>query len=124
MPRLRELRCLTLNVIDAHRLPVKFVPQPYITIQLNNQVRIGKTRVKSGSDPVWEEEFIIDDVPCDILSFTLTVYNKGKRGKDNEVADLHIDLNSLGNGEENEKWYSLTGVTPIGEWGALRLRTR
>ncbi|XP_022919316.1 ras GTPase-activating protein 1 [Onthophagus taurus] len=124
VPKLRELRCLTLNILDAHRLPVKFVPQPYITIQLNNQVRIGKTRVKSGSDPIWEEEFVIDDVPCDIVSFTLTVYNKGKRGKDNEVADLHIDLSKLGNGEEHEKWYDLTGVTPIGEWGSLRLRIR
>lgn len=65
------------------------------------------------------------DVPCDIVSFTLTVHNnKGKRGKDSEVAELHVDLSSLGNGEEREEWYTLTGLTPIGEWGSLRLRTR
>ncbi|XP_017781849.1 PREDICTED: ras GTPase-activating protein 1 isoform X2 [Nicrophorus vespilloides] len=124
VPRLRELRSLTLHVLDAHRLPYKLVPQPYVTLQLNNQVRIARTRAKSMPDPVWDEEFIIDDVPCDIVSFTLTVYNKGKRGKDTEVAELRVDLSSLGNGEEREEWYALSGLTPIGEWGSLRLRTR
>lgn len=63
-------------------------------------------------------------MPCDVVSFTLTIYNKGKRGKDSEVAELHVDLAALGNGEEREEWYNLIGVTPIGEWGSLRLRTR
>ncbi|XP_018334590.1 ras GTPase-activating protein 1 [Agrilus planipennis] len=124
VPKLRELRSLTLHVLDAHRLPYKFVPQPFITLQMNNQVRIAKTRIKSGPDPVWDEEFVFDDVPCDIVSLTLTIHNKGKRGKDSEVAELHIELESLGNGEEKEEWYSLSGLTPIGEWGSLRLRTR
>nr|CAI5825287.1 unnamed protein product [Callosobruchus analis] len=124
VPSLRELRCLTLAILDAHRLPYKLVPQPYVTIQLNNQVRVARTRAKSGPDPVWDEEFVFDDVPCDILSFTLTVHNKGKRGKDQEVAEVHVELSSLGNGEEREEWYTLSGLTPIGEWGSLRLRTR
>lgn len=64
------------------------------------------------------------DVPCDIVSFTLTVHNKGKRGKEQEVAELHVELSSLGNGEEREEWYTLSGLTPMGEWGSLRLRTR
>lgn len=63
-------------------------------------------------------------MPCDVVSFTLTVYNKGKRGKDTEVAELHVNLDSLGNGEEREEWYALSGLTPMGEWGSLRLRTR
>ncbi|XP_019876643.2 ras GTPase-activating protein 1 [Aethina tumida] len=124
VPRLRELRCLTLHILDAHRLPFKLVPQPYVTIQLNNQVRIARTRTKSGPDPVWDEEFVFDDVPCDIVSFTLTVHNKGKRGKETEVAELHVELSTLGNGEEREEWYTLSGLTPMGEWGSLRLRTR
>ncbi|XP_018575250.1 ras GTPase-activating protein 1 [Anoplophora glabripennis] len=124
VPRLRELRCLTLHILDAHRLPYKLVPQPYVTIQLNNQVRVARTRAKSGPDPVWDEEFVFDDVPCDIVSFTLTVHNKGKRGKEQEVAELHVELSSLGNGEEREEWYTLSGLTPMGEWGSLRLRTR
>lgn len=124
VPRLRELRCLTLHILDAHRLPFKLVPQPYVTIQFNNQIRIAKTRTKSGPDPVWDEEFIFDDVPCDVDSFTLTLYNKGKRGKDTEVAEIHVELSQLGNGEEREEWYNLSGLTPMGEWGSLRLRTR
>ncbi|KAJ8918040.1 hypothetical protein NQ315_011496 [Exocentrus adspersus] len=124
VPRLRELRCLTLHILDAHRLPYKLVPQPYVTVQFNNQVRVARTRTKSGPDPVWDEEFVFDDVPCDIVSFTLTVHNKGKRGKEQEVAELHVELSSLGNGEEREEWQTLSGLTPMGEWGSLRLRTR
>lgn len=63
-------------------------------------------------------------MPSDIVSFTLTVHNRGKRGKDSEVAELHVEFSSLGNGEEREEWYTLSGLTPIGEWGSLRLRTR
>lgn len=64
------------------------------------------------------------DVPPDVMSFSLTLYNKGKRSKDTEVADLTVELASLTNGEEMDEWYPLSGVTPIGEWGALRLRIR
>ena len=59
VPRLRELRCLNLQVLEAHRLPFKLVPQPYCVVSLN-QVKLGKTRVKSAPDPVWEEEFVLE----------------------------------------------------------------
>lgn len=121
--RLRELRCLQLHVLDAHRLPYKLVPNPFCIISLN-QVKVARTKVKTGPDPVWDEEFVLDDVPPDVLSFTVTVYNKGKRSKDTEVAELTVELSSLTNGDENENWYALSGITPIGEWGSLRLRTR
>lgn len=70
--------------------------------------------------------FLIVDVPPDIVSLTITVLSRGKRGKDKdtEVAELTIDLSSLKNGQEKEDWYALTGMTPIGEWGSLRLRMR
>lgn len=58
------------------------------------------------------------------MAFTLSLYNKGKRSKDTEIADLTIELSSLLNGEEMDEWYPLTGITPIGEWGVLRLRLR
>lgn len=58
------------------------------------------------------------------MSFSLTLYNKGKRSKDTEVAELTVELANLTNGEEMDEWYPLSGVTPIGEWGALRLRIR
>ncbi|ODN03089.1 Ras GTPase-activating protein 1 [Orchesella cincta] len=121
--RLRELKCLTLGILEAHRLPYKLVPNPMCIVSLN-QVKVAKTKVKSGYDPVWDEEITLDDIPPDVLTFTVTVINKGKRAKDSEVAEITIDLSSLANGEEKEEWYSLSGITPIGEWGSLRLRIR
>lgn len=121
--RLRELRSLNLQILEAHRLPFKLVPQPYCSISLN-QIKVGKTKIKSVPDPVWEEEFILDDVPPDVVSMTITVLSRGKRGKDSEVAELTIDLSTLKNGQEIEDWYQLTGMTPMGEWGSLRLRLR
>lgn len=59
VPRLRELRCLNLHILEAHRLPFKLVPHPYCSISLN-QVKVGKTRVKIAPDPVWEEEFVLE----------------------------------------------------------------
>nr|CAD7425858.1 unnamed protein product [Timema monikensis] len=170
--RLRELRCLHLHILDAHRfhqsriqemhwmgqrmiclgksqvemcprkilsedkkmkdpllvimtiqLPYKLVPNPFCIVSLN-QVKVARTKVKTGPDPVWDEEFILDDVPPDVLTFTVTVYNKGKRSKDTEVAEFTVELGNLTNGDETEDWYPLSGITPIGEWGSLRLRTR
>lgn len=35
-----------------------------------------------------------------------------------------IELSSLKNGTETENWYDWVGMTPIGEWGSIRLRIR
>mgnify|MGYP003856013405 CR=1 FL=1 len=50
--------------------------------------------------------------------------NRGKRAKDSEVAELTVDLQSLKNAHENEDWHQMQGVTPVGEWGSLRLKKR
>ena len=78
----------------------------------------------NGPDPVWDQEFLLDDIPPDVLTMSLTVCNKGKRSKDAEVAELTVEFSNLANGDEVEEWYVLTGVTPVGEWGTVRLRTR
>lgn len=39
-------------------------------------------------------------MPPDVLTFTVTVYNKGKRSKDTEVAELTVELTNLTNGDE------------------------
>lgn len=121
--KLRELRSLNLQILEAHRLPFKLVPQAYCSISLN-QVKIGKTRMKSAPDPMWEEEFVLDDVPPDVVTLAITVLSRGKRNKESEVAEVIIDLASLKNGSETEDWYALSGMTPMGEWGSLRLRMR
>lgn len=64
------------------------------------------------------------DVPPDVVTVTITVLSKGKRGKDSEVAELTVDLCGLKNGQETEEWYPLVGMTPMGEWGSIRLRIR
>ena len=60
--KLREVRTLHLTISEAHRLPLKLVPNPYCVISFNN-VRVGKTKVKVGPDPVYDEEFELDDIP-------------------------------------------------------------
>ena len=64
------------------------------------------------------------DVPPDVLTLTVTVMNRGKRAKDAEVAEVTVDMNKLASGSESEDWFQLSGLTPVGEWGALRLRIR
>merc|ERR1719150_177975 len=121
--KLREVRSLQLTVSEAHRLPYKLVPNPYCIIALN-QVKVAKTKVKAGQDPVFDETFELDDVPPDVLTFTITVMNRGRRAKDAEVAEVTVDMQALKSGTETEDWYHLTGVTPIGDWGSLRVRIR
>lgn len=123
VPSLREIRSLNLQVLEAHRLPFKFVPHCYVSIALN-QIKIAKTKVKTTPDPIFEEEFIIDDLPVDITTLNMTLVSRGKRNKDSDVAELRIDLSDLKNGSETENWYDWIGITPIGEWGSLRLRIR
>lgn len=123
VPRLRELRCLNLQVLEAHRLPFKFVPHCLVSIALN-QIKIAKTKVKTTPDPIFEEEFVIDDLPVDIATLNLTLVSRAKKNKDSDVAELTIELSSLKNGCETENWYDWVGMTPIGEWGSLRLRIR
>jgi len=121
--KLREVRTLHLSISEAHRLPLKLVPNPYCVVSFN-QVKIAKTKVKLGPDPVYDEEFELDDIPPDVITVSVTVFNKAKRGKDTEVAEVVLEIASLRNTEDMEEWYPLSGVTPIGEWGTVRLRTR
>ena len=45
-------------------------------------------------------------------------------GHKSSVAEFTLELAGLRNSAEVEDWHQLSGVTPIGEWGSLRLRTR
>ena len=59
IPRLRELRSLHMHILDAHRLPYKLVPNPFIIVSLNN-VKVARTKVKTGGHAVWDEEFTLE----------------------------------------------------------------
>ncbi|XP_061379479.1 ras GTPase-activating protein 1 [Danaus plexippus] len=117
------LRALRVRCVTAHRLPARLAPRPYLRLALG-AAPVARTRARPSPDPHWDDEFVFDDVPPDVTSFTITVHNTGKRGKESEVAELTIELANLANGEEVEEWYPLAGMTPIGEWGSLRLRIR
>ncbi|GIX69364.1 ras GTPase-activating protein 1 [Caerostris extrusa] len=120
-----EVRSLHLTLLEAHRLPVRLVPHPFCIISLN-QVKVCRTQVKCPPDPIWEEDFILEDIPSDITSFAITLYNKGKRSKDMEIADVTVELENLISGEEIEDWFPLGGLTPPirEDWGSLRVRIR
>lgn len=120
-----EIRTLYLHLLGAKRLPVKLVPHPYCIFSLN-QVKVGRTQVKSPPDPVWEEDFILEDIPADIDSFSITVLNKAKRnGKDSEVAEVTVELSSIKMTDICQD-LPLTGlITPVREdWGSMRIRVR
>lgn len=87
--KLREVRSLTLTISEAHRLPIKLVPNPYCVISLN-QVKVARTKIKSGQDPVFDEVFELEDIPSDVITLTIAVMNKGKRAKDAEVSILPV----------------------------------
>lgn len=70
-------------------------------------MKVARTRFYNGPDPVWDQEFLLDDIPPDVLTLTLTIYNKGKRSKDSEVAELTVEFSNLSNGDEVEEWYDL-----------------
>ena len=40
------------------------------------------------------------DLPPDVLTFSAIIYNKGKRSKDSEVAEVTVELKDLASGEE------------------------
>jgi len=68
------------------------------------QVKVARTRFYNGPDPVWDQEFLLDDIPPDVLTLTITINNKGKRSKDSEVAELIVEFSNLSNGDEVEEW--------------------
>lgn len=124
-PAVSQVRSLSLTLLEAHRLPVRLAPHPFCIIALN-QVKVCRTQVKCPPDPIWEEDFLLEDLPSDVTSFTITLYTKGKRSKDMEMADVTVELDSLVNCEEMEEWFSLGGLTPPirEDWGSLRVRIR
>ncbi|KAJ6218163.1 hypothetical protein RDWZM_009320 [Blomia tropicalis] len=120
-----RLRSLYITMIEAHRLPVKITPHPFVVISLNT-VKVAKTSVKCPPDPIWEEDFVLEDIPADVSYFKLILSNKGKRSKDAELAEINIELSRFQSGEEFEEWLHFAGLTlPLrDDWGSVRVRVR
>ncbi|XP_027205911.2 RAS p21 protein activator vap isoform X2 [Dermatophagoides pteronyssinus] len=119
-----RLRSLYITMIEAHRLPVKITPHPFVVISLNT-VKVAQTSVKCPPDPIWEEDFVLEDIPADVTYFKLTLLNKGKRSKDSESAEINIELSRFQSGEEFEEWLHFSGLTLLTrDWGSVRVRVR
>ena len=120
-----RMRSLYIKMIEAHRLPTKITPHPFVTLSLNT-VKVAKTSVKCPPDPIWEEDFVLEDIPADVNYFKLTLTNKGKRSKDVELAEINIELSRFSSGEEIEEWFHFAGLSlPLrDDWGSVRVRVR
>ena len=90
-------------MIEAH---------PFVTVSLNT-VKVARTSVKCPPDPIWEEDFVLEDIPADVTYFKLTLCNKGKRSKDAELAEINVELFRFQSGEEFEEWLHFTGLYSI-----------
>lgn len=118
-----QIRTLYLTLYEARRLPFKIAPQPFFLICLNKN-KIGRTPIKCGPDPIYEQEFVLEDIPGDITNFSISLFNKGKHSKDTEIAEFIIELSSLGQGEI-EGWFNLNNISvPNGISGSVRCKIR
>ncbi|GAB1609426.1 ras GTPase-activating protein 1-like [Argonauta hians] len=122
---LKELRSLSIEIFDGRDLPNKHLPHPYCVVYLNN-VQVCRTQISKCPNPYWGEDFILDDIPSDVESFTISIVNQGRRSKDVEVVQTTLDLNDLKSGEFIDEWYSLQAVNIAnrGDMGSLRIKSR
>ncbi|XP_033127219.1 ras GTPase-activating protein 1-like [Anneissia japonica] len=120
---LKQLKSLALTVLEAHKMPAKQLPHPYCVISLND-VKVARTQVQEGNRPIWNEEFIYDDFPDDIDSFTIDVCNGSKKAKAIPVCRTTVLLEKLPSGQSVDDWYPLISVASQskGEMGSIRAK--
>ncbi|XP_048786308.1 ras GTPase-activating protein 1-like isoform X4 [Lagopus muta] len=123
--RLRQVNSLILHVEEAHTLPVKHFTNPYCNIYLNS-VHVAKTHTREGQNPVWSEEFVFDDLSCDINRFEISLSNKTKKSKDPDILFMRCQLSRLQKGHATDEWFQLSSYIPLKgiDPGSLRVRAR
>ncbi|CAB3990849.1 ras GTPase-activating 1-like [Paramuricea clavata] len=119
----KQLRGLEMNIIEAHNLPPGKSYHPYCVVSLN-EVRMSRTPVKEGENPVWNEAFKFNDIPEDIVSFTVAICNRNKRSKDQDIACLTVALQILTKGEVVDDWFQLRATHSRTEAGTIRIKAR
>ncbi|KAL3867273.1 hypothetical protein ACJMK2_044487 [Sinanodonta woodiana] len=121
---LKELRSLNIEILEARNLSPKYFSHPYCVLTLNS-VKVCRTQSVDMTNPYWSEVFTLDDIPGDVQSFTVKIYNQSKRSKDTEIAQVMIKLKDLGDGENMDKWHMLLPSAAIrGDIGSIRMRAR
>uniref|UniRef100_A0AAR2IYG6 Ras GTPase-activating protein 1 n=1 Tax=Pygocentrus nattereri TaxID=42514 RepID=A0AAR2IYG6_PYGNA len=123
--RLRQVSSLVLYVEEAHKLPIKHFTNPYCNIYLNS-VQVAKTHPREGQNPVFTEEFIFDDLSSEINRFEISLSNKTKKSKENDILFMRCQLNRLQRGQMIDEWFPLSSHVPLKgiEPGTLRVRAR
>ncbi|RXN02481.1 ras GTPase-activating 1-like protein [Labeo rohita] len=123
--RLRQVSSLFLNVEEAHKLPSKHFTNAYCNIYLNS-IQVAKTHPREGQNPVWTEEFIFDDLSSEINRFEISLSNKTKKSKENDILFMCCLLCRLQRGQMIDEWFSLTSHVPLKNVApsSLRLRVR
>lgn len=123
--RLRQVSSLVLYVEEAHKLPAKYFTNPYCNIYLNS-VQVAKTHPREGQNPVFTEEFIFDDLSSEINRFEISLSNKTKKSKENDILFMRCQLSRLQKGQMIDEWFPLSSHVPLKgiEPGSLRVRAR
>eukprot|EP00058_Branchiostoma_floridae_P006819 XP_002592307.1 hypothetical protein BRAFLDRAFT_206850 [Branchiostoma floridae] len=120
--RVKQLRSLSVNVLDARNLPVKHLPHPYCMLSLHD-VHAARTQMREGPNPLWSEEFVFEDLPREVESFTLLLCSRARRSKDAVVASVYVPLSKLPNGQYVDEWYPVIPESPYkGDMGSIRIR--
>lgn len=123
--RLRQVSSLFLNVEEAHKLPSKHFTNAYCNIYLNS-IQVAKTHPREGQNPVWTEEFIFDDLSSEINRFEISLSNKTKKSKENDILFMCCPLCRLQRGQIIDEWFPLSSHVPLKNVmpSSLRLRVR
>lgn len=123
--RLRQVSSLFLNVEEAHKLPSKHFTNAYCNIYLNS-IQVAKTHPREGQNPVWTEEFIFDDLSSEINRFEISLSNKTKKSKENDILFMCCPLCRLQRGQMIDEWFPLSSHVPLKNVvpSSLRLRVR
>ncbi|XP_030623344.1 ras GTPase-activating protein 1 [Chanos chanos] len=123
--RLRQVSSLLLNVEEAHNLPSKHFTNAYCNIYLNS-VQVARTHPREGQNPVWAEEFIFDDLSSEINRFEISLSNKTKKSKENDILFMRCQLCRLQRGQMIDEWFTLSPHVHLKgtEAGSLRVRAR
>ncbi|XP_022105967.1 ras GTPase-activating protein 1-like [Acanthaster planci] len=122
---IKQLKSLSLHILEAHKIPSRQISHPYCVISLNN-IKVARTPIQVAPDPVWSEEFVFDDFPDDIDSFTIDIFNGAKRAKPIPLCRTTLLLVQLPNGVVVDQWYTLIALTSQGrgEMGSIRTRAQ
>ncbi|XP_057308310.1 ras GTPase-activating protein 1-like [Hydractinia symbiolongicarpus] len=120
----KELKSLELSICHAQKIPTNKVPHPYCVVSLND-VKTCRTKSQEAPEPVFDEDFKFNDLPNDITSFTVAIYNRQRSPyKDKEMGRVTVYLNTLEPGKVLDQWFVLGSLQHKSEIGSIRLTAK